>query len=667
MLRDLFGKMRLGHKLLLAFLVVGIVPVSFIGLGSLRSVSQALSKQAFAQLETGREVKKKQIEDFLIERLTATSILATNDTVATALESLAGVVESEQEKTDSELWKSVAELFTPWLEYYVKESGYLDLFLIGENGDVIFTVKRQGDLGQNVMETPLKDSPLGQCFAKAAEGIAFADFAPYAPSNNEPAAFVGAPVKKSDKTIGVVALRLSVASINAIMNQRQGMGETGETYVVGTDRLMRSDSFLDSANHSVFASFADPAKGKVDTESVREALSGNTGQKVTVNYAGQTVLSAYAPVTMTDTTWALVAEINQAEAFETVSHLKYLLGIVAVVGIAFIITIALLITRSITRPIHRVIADLNEGAEQVASASGEVAGTSHSLAEEASEQAASLEETASSLEEMAAMTRQNADHAGEADGLIRETNGVVGQANEAMAELITSMEHITNASEETKVVVKAIDEIAFQTNLLALNAAVEAARAGEAGISFAVVAEEVRNLAMRAAEAAKNTADLIEGTVERIQEGSQLVTKTNETFSEVSNSAARVGNLVGEIASASNEQAQGIEQVNRAVAEMDKVVQEVAANAEESASATEEMNAQVEHIKRNVETLTAMVGGKKNRETKHRHGHQRGSTAKTGPKPGRLSLSLKRGTDPPRKGKLQTRAEDKTKEGLRGD
>jgi methyl-accepting chemotaxis protein len=174
------------------------------------------------------------------------------------------------------------------------------------------------------------------------------------------------------------------------------------------------------------------------------------------------------------------------------------------------------------------------------------------------------------------------------------------------------MKEITAASEETSKIIKTIDEIAFQTNLLALNAAVEAARAGEAGAGFAVVAEEVRNLAMRAADAAKNTSGLIEGTVKKIKDGSDLVLKANEAFAEVAVNSSKVGELVGEIAAASQEQAQGIDQINKAVTEMDKVTQQTAANAEESASASEEMNAQAEQMKQISLTLVNIIGGHSN-------------------------------------------------------
>ncbi|MBU0992709.1 MAG: methyl-accepting chemotaxis protein [Proteobacteria bacterium] len=290
--------------------------------------------------------------------------------------------------------------------------------------------------------------------------------------------------------------------------------------------------------------------------------------------------------------------------------------IAVLLGILF----AFLITKSITGPVNRIIAGLNEGAAQVASASGQVSSSSQSMAEGASEQAASIEETSSSMEEISSMTKRNAENAGQADNLMKEANQVVATANSSMDQLTRSMEDITTASEETSKIIKTIDEIAFQTNLLALNAAVEAARAGESGAGFAVVADEVRNLAMRASDAAKNTAQLIEGTVKKINDGSKLVTATSDVFSKVATSTAKVGEIVSEIAEASKEQTNGIEQVNLAITEMDKVVQQNAASAEETASAAEEMSAQAVQLKEYVDDLVVMVTGKINQDhTVRRH------------------------------------------------
>jgi methyl-accepting chemotaxis protein len=273
------------------------------------------------------------------------------------------------------------------------------------------------------------------------------------------------------------------------------------------------------------------------------------------------------------------------------------------------VVLSVFISRSITRPIHRVIEGLTEGSEQVSVASGQVSAASQSLAEGATEQAAGLEETSSSLEEMSAMTQQNAANAQQANTLAAEAKKAAGTGAESMSRMNAAIHDIQKSSDETAKIIKVIDEIAFQTNLLALNAAVEAARAGEAGKGFAVVAEEVRNLAMRSAEAAKNTASMIEESVKNSKNGVDIATEVGKVLDEIVQSVGKTTDLVSEIAAASQEQAQGIDQVNTAVSQMDKVTQQNAANAEESASASEELSAQAESMKEIVGQLVALVGG----------------------------------------------------------
>jgi methyl-accepting chemotaxis protein len=301
------------------------------------------------------------------------------------------------------------------------------------------------------------------------------------------------------------------------------------------------------------------------------------------------------------------AESNAAAAAKA----TWMTAVGTLFGACLSIALGVFLSLMITRPITKVIEGLNDGADQIASASSEVSSASQQLAEGTSEAAASLEETSSSMEELSSMTKQNAGNSSHADEMMKKAGIIVNSANESMQQLIISMASIENASRDTAKIVKTIDEIAFQTNLLALNAAVEAARAGEAGAGFAVVADEVRNLALRAAGAAKTTSDQIEIIVNRIKEGSLLAGKTKESFGQVIDSATKVAALIGEIAAASAEQAQGITQIGSAVTEMDKVIQQTAANAEETASASEELNAQAEQLKGYVEDLSAVIGGRR--------------------------------------------------------
>ena len=268
-----------------------------------------------------------------------------------------------------------------------------------------------------------------------------------------------------------------------------------------------------------------------------------------------------------------------------------------------------LVAVSVARPIRRSISGLDLASDQVAEAAEQVAATSQSLAEGASQQAASLEETAASLEELASQTKANAESSRKADGLTDQIISILDTTAKDMAETGSSMGHIAESGNEISKIIKSIDEIAFQTNLLALNAAVEAARAGEAGAGFAVVANEVRALALRAAEAAQNTQTLVESTVSRIETGSGLVAKSKTGFDQVDQANRDIDTLVKEISTASGEQAEGMEQLNRAVADMDQAIQSNASAAEEGAAASQELKNQAEAVKRHVRELTELVGG----------------------------------------------------------
>ncbi|MEI7426257.1 MAG: methyl-accepting chemotaxis protein [Candidatus Moraniibacteriota bacterium] len=280
-----------------------------------------------------------------------------------------------------------------------------------------------------------------------------------------------------------------------------------------------------------------------------------------------------------------------------------------VLGVFLALILGIISSRSILKPVRRVIDGLSGASEQMASAAYEISATAQSLADGSSSQAAAIEETSSSLEEITEMTKRNANNAGQVDILMGQASQIMNDANGSMHKLTMSMQEISVASMEISKIIKTIDEISFQTNLLALNAAVEAARAGQAGAGFAVVADEVRNLAMRAAEAAKNTSILIAGAVRKIADGTILVSATSGAFKDAVCNTEKISGLISEIAIASSEQAQGIAHVNIAIAEMNKVTQQNAATSEEAAASSEELNAQTEDMRAFVQELSLMING----------------------------------------------------------
>ncbi|MDR6743322.1 methyl-accepting chemotaxis protein [Herbaspirillum sp. 1173] len=331
-----------------------------------------------------------------------------------------------------------------------------------------------------------------------------------------------------------------------------------------------------------------------------------------------------------------VAESNAASA-DAVN----LMVVLSAVAILLSVSCALLITRSITRPLndavqvasavasgdltvqitttskdetgallsslrtmndnlHRIVTEVRLGTDTIATASGQIATGNLDLSSRTEQQAGALEETASAMEELTSTVKQNADNARQANSLAASASEVATQGGSVVGEVVQTMGQINDASRKIVDIISVIDGIAFQTNILALNAAVEAARAGEQGRGFAVVASEVRTLAQRSAAAAKEIKLLIDTSVERVENGSRLVEKAGATMSEVVASVKRVTDVVAEISAASGEQSDGIEQINQAIVQMDEVTQQNAALVEEAAAAAQSLEEQSNHLQKTV-------------------------------------------------------------------
>jgi methyl-accepting chemotaxis protein len=369
-----------------------------------------------------------------------------------------------------------------------------------------------------------------------------------------------------------------------------------------------------------------------------------------VRVLGERVTEHYLAIGTAATELAKTCDdVMQASYRESAQNLvtTRLLVLLLVAGAAVAGGFSIWMVRSTSVELRQVAAEMLEGSRQVAAAANQVASASQSLAQGTSEQAATLEQTSSSATEITAITRKNAENTRSVNGLMTETSQLVSDANHNLEEMIRSMKEINSSSEKISKIIRVIDEIAFQTNILALNAAVEAARAGEAGMGFAVVADEVRNLAHRSAQAAKDTAALIEESIGKSNEGSRKLDLVAKSIQQITGSSTQVKTLVDEVDVGSQEQSRGIEQIGMAVGQMEKVTQRNAANAEESAAASEELASQARSLYETVERLRRIAGGdqKDGQKTSDAPPARPGAPAVSAVRGTEADLALARGRD----------------------
>lgn len=849
-----------------------------------------------------------------------------------------GSKENLDSADDGTTYSKVHAEIHPRLRDYLRNFGYYDIFIAdAETGDIIYSVYKELDYSTSLKTGPYAKTSIGEAFQKAlalndTNGTVLADFKSYRPSYDAPASFVASPIVKNGRTVAVLIFQMPIEDINAIMLERIGMGETGESYLVGNDFLMRSDSYLDPEFHNVVASFKHPEKGQVKTTAVKRALKGETGTDIIVDYNGNPVLSAFGTVDLGDFQWAVLSEQDVAEAFAPVAGLKTTMFIFSGICALAVLGLGLWISRLIATPIRNVasalqqtaqtgtflnkvnnqnrdevgqtaqafnnfldslsqmfsetntvlsevaqgnyektitghyngemkiladgvndtvakinaankaqqqqqaelakaseetaqqareaekaaiaaeqaaieankvrraldvastgvmmadesnqiaylndafkdmmanaeadiqkqlpnfrcenlfgqsmdvfhrnpshqqnlIASLNnthkteievggrtfslianpiyrdnerigtvvewrdrtaevsiekeidsmveaavkgdfsvrlntsgkegffaslatglntlvnttsqaiadvsavissmakgdltqtitteyegmfaelqeninatmakmidvvghisQAAEQVKHSSFEISAGMRDLSGRTEEQASSLEETASTMAEMTETVQSSAENANQADDMAKDAERKASEGGEVVKQAIVAMDSINQASKRIADIIGVIDEIAFQTNLLALNAAVEAARAGEQGRGFAVVATEVRQLAQRSSNAAKEIKELINDTVERVEVGSELVTRSGDTLKEIVAAVEQVGETISHIAESAKEQSTGISQVNTAINQIDETTQQNSALVEQTNAAGETIAGQSENM-----------------------------------------------------------------------
>ncbi|MBW1783438.1 MAG: methyl-accepting chemotaxis protein [Deltaproteobacteria bacterium] len=615
-----FFSKSLMNRLVGLFFLTAVIPIAIVVIISFYYSDLALERAAFNQLSSVNQIKKDQIIAYLKERMEDLSLLSKSrdvrDDYALLLDyhDAGGGDPNGAFDVSTKAYRDINEIMDPFFREYLDVYQYRDIFFICKaHGHVMYTAQKEDDLGTNLQVGPYRDSGLAKLWAKVLKKkkAVIVDFTHYAASN-VPVAFVGAPVTAPNGNIyAVLALQLDTKKVNAIMQERTGMGETGETYLVGEDFLMRSDSR--------FSKDSTILKRKVDTAAVRQGLKHGKGLEVIKDYRGEKVLSCYSHLGLNealgaDFDWVIVSEIDESEAFAPIRNLGLqilwvgllLAAVAAIVGYVSARFIAMPLknlsekvkevsdgdlTVTMTRQdrmdevgvlmnaFHNMLEMLRTQTRQIIEGSGTIASSISQISTTASQLAASASETSSSVSEITTTVEevkqtaylsneksgQMAQDAEKATEVSRAGTKATQEAIKGINFIKEEMEDVANSivklSEQTQSIgeiIAAVNDLADQSNLLSVNASIEAAKAGELGKGFAVVAQEVKSLADQSKEATNQVRTILNdiqkatsAAVMATERGTKAVGKGVELSAEAGESINALAESVSLAANAS--------------------------------------------------------------------------------------------------------------------
>jgi len=570
---------NLRKNFLIPTLTLIIVGMGFSTILSYVRTRNMMNESAIDQMTQMSAMATKNMDSWIQDRKIEVSNWATEQVFAEAL-------------TASDLGRETRLIVNDQFEAFKKNAAYYDVIALADKkGELVASTNKDILVGKtNVAEQPF--------FKQALAGRQTISDALISKISGKPYFAIATPVFSLDKTetLGALIGVIDIEYLSSQFIEPIKIGKTGYAYILNTAGL----------------TIAHPDKSKImqtnlgSTEFGRNIIGRKEGS---IEYVldGEKAIAIFDGIKNPE--WIVVVTVSANELFAAAHSIRSMNFMISAITLIIIGFLLFLLTQKMNDSLNRIIKGLSDSSVQVESGAEQVAASSHSLAQGSNEQASSIEETSASIEELSAMTKQNAANAAQATTMAEKAFEAATRGSEAMERMSGSMRNIKTSSDQTAKILRTINEIAFQTNLLALNAAVEAARAGEAGRGFAVVAEEVRNLARRSAEAAQNTAELIEESQQYADSGVAALQETSSTLADIVQSIQQVRQLNSEVAGASREQAEGIGQISSAISQMEQVTQSNAAHSEESAAASQELSNQAHKLNMMIEELIVIIHG----------------------------------------------------------
>lgn len=595
-------------KVIIYVSILGFSCIFAMGYVSISAADDILNQNAYEHISSVQNIKKVQLEEFIDNKLNAITALSQMPVVITIVEKL-----NKQNTSDS--YNTDHRNLSRAIRNYMIANNMTDIFIAdATEGYVFFSIERGSEYHKTLsQEASLLGSLWKSCLS--IDGAIISDMEKSNSSNDIPSTYIGSRIVDDGEVIGVVIAKINNKAVNDIMTETSGLGETGETYIVGDDYFFRTDSRF--SNQSTILN------QKVKTVTTEKVFSGISGIELIDDYRGEKVLSSYDKLDIAGLNWAIITEIDESEIMAPKKSLiNTILIICAIIG-AIMMPVLFIIGQSLSKPLKleveyakklangeldatininqkdeigvladalrtiaastkKVITGVIEATNNLADASYQLSGSSQNLSSGASEQASSIEEVSASMEQMASNIQQNADNANQTEDITNAVSTQVSKGSDIVLSSVASMEQIADK-------ISIISDIAFQTNILALNASVEAARAGEYGKGFGVVATEVGKLADKTKSAASEIDEISKASVE-------IAGKTKELMSELVPSIQNSSMLVQEISAASKEQRDAADQINNAIQILNDVSQQNAASAEEMATNSEELSSQAEQL-----------------------------------------------------------------------